>query len=60
MPTKNYHFNKTWGMPILLAVLTTIGLLLAIMGTGLWHILSWIALSIPLYIMIKYGVKYYK
>ncbi|TCK80842.1 hypothetical protein C8N28_2596 [Albibacterium bauzanense] len=47
-------------MPILLAVLTTIGLLLAIMGIGVWHILSWVALGIPLYIMIKYGVKYFK
>jgi len=60
MPTKNYYFNKTWKMPILLAVLTSIGLLLAIMGTGVWHILSWIALIIPLYIMVKHGVKYYK
>jgi len=60
MPTKKYYFNKTWEMPILLAVLTTIGLLLAIMGTGIWHILSWIVLSIPLYIMCKHGVKYYK
>ncbi|WP_132225530.1 hypothetical protein [Albibacterium bauzanense] len=61
MPTKNdYYLNKTWVMPILLAVLTTIGLLLAIMGIGVWHILSWVALGIPLYIMIKYGVKYFK
>lgn len=47
-------------MPILLAAVTIIGLLLAIMGIGIWHILSWIVLIVPVYVMIKYGLKFYK
>lgn len=47
-------------MPVALGIVTIIGLLLAIMGTGAWHIFSWIALSVPLYVMIKKGSKGFK
>lgn len=60
MSTKNNDFLKLWGMPIWMAVITLIGLTLAILGTGVWHILSWIALTIPVYIMIKHGKKFFK
>jgi len=60
MSTKNNDFLKLWGMPIWMAVITLIGLILAILGTGLWHILSWIALTIPVYIMIRHGKKFFK
>jgi hypothetical protein len=30
------------------------------MGVGVWHIVSWIALSIPVYVMFRYGLKYFK
>jgi hypothetical protein len=60
MPVKNNNFIKLWGMPILLAALSVIGLLSAIMGTGIWHIISWIALSVPIYCMLKYGSRYFK
>lgn len=53
-------FFKVWGIPIILSVVTVIGLLLAIMGVGIWHIFSWIALAIPVYIMIRYGLRYFK
>lgn len=35
-------------MPLLLAITTFFGLLAALLGTGVWYILSWITLSIPL------------
>ncbi len=38
-------------MPLLLAVLTIAGLLLALNGTGIWHWLSWITLGIPMVLM---------
>lgn len=47
-------------MPIWMAAITLIGLVLAILGTGLWHILSWIALTIPVYIMIRHGKNFFK
>jgi len=59
MATKG-NFKKVWGIPVLLAVITTIGLILAIIGTGIWHFLSWIALSYPVYVMCRHGLKFYK
>lgn len=46
-------------MPVWMAVVTLIGLILAILGTGMWHIFSWIALSAPVYIMYKYGKRFF-
>ena len=40
-------FLGLWGMPSLLAVLTVFGLLSALLGTGAWHYLSWLALAVP-------------
>nr|WP_068893081.1 hypothetical protein [Pedobacter panaciterrae] len=60
MKQGNDVFFKVWGIPVLLAVVTIIGLLSAIMGVGVWHIVSWIALSIPVYVMIRCGLKYFK
>ncbi|ATP55841.1 hypothetical protein CPT03_04850 [Pedobacter ginsengisoli] len=60
MKERNNVFLKVWGMPILLSVVTIIGLISAIMGLGVWHFISWMALSIPVYIMIRYGLRYFK
>ncbi|WP_316788303.1 hypothetical protein [Pedobacter frigoris] len=60
MQEKNKLFFKLWGIPVLLAVVTIIGLLLAIMGLGIWHIFSWVALAIPVYVMIRYGLGFFK
>jgi hypothetical protein len=47
------RFIDIWGWPILLAILTALGLLSALLGTGIWHWISWAAIAIPL-IMIGY------
>ena len=60
MFTNSSTFFKVWGMPIVLGIVTIIGLLLAIMGTSAWHIFSWITLSLPLGVMIKKGSKGFK
>ena len=49
------HFRKVWGAPLLLSVLSIFGLLAALLGTGLWHWLSWIALAIPIVVMAWYA-----
>lgn len=41
-------FLQIWGWPIVLAVLSTFGLLAALLGTGMWHWLSWLSLAVPL------------
>jgi hypothetical protein len=60
MRAKSSDFAKIWNKPILLFVVTIMGLLLAIMGTGVWHILSWVALAIPVYVVVKYGARFFK
>jgi hypothetical protein len=40
-------FFHIWKYPMALAALTLFGLLAALMGTGIWHLLSWIALAAP-------------
>jgi hypothetical protein len=46
-------------MPVLLAFVSMAGLVMAILGTGFWHLLSWAALSYPIYIMLKFGRKFF-
>lgn len=42
-----------WRWPLVLAVLTVIGLLSALLGEGgLFWMLSWLALSVPLLVMV--------
>jgi hypothetical protein len=47
-------FRKVWGAPLLLAVLTVFGLLSALLGTGIWHWLAWITITVPLIVTAWY------
>lgn len=50
----DYHqFKKVWAMPLLLAVLTLFGLLAALLGVGYWYFIAWIAISIPLLVIVQ-------
>ena len=51
------NFWRLWGIPILLAILSLFGLIAALLGDGLWDLLGWIALSVPLILVIR---NYYK
>ncbi len=46
------RFRRQWFMPVILAVLTTIGLACALLGDGPWDWLSWFALALPLVAVI--------
>jgi hypothetical protein len=39
--------------PLVIAVLSTVGLLSALLGDGIWDGLSWVALAIP---VLLYGI----
>jgi hypothetical protein len=41
------HVFHLWTMPLLLATLTVFGLLAALLGTGIWQPLAWIAIAVP-------------
>ena len=42
----------TWRWPIALALLSVIGLVSALLGDGPWDVLSWIALGLPVVVII--------
>lgn len=43
----NGRFMALWGMPILLGILTAIGLVSALLGDGIWDAVSALSLGIP-------------
>lgn len=47
-------FIRVWGMPILLAVISLGGLISALVGDGVWDVVSWIGLGIPITLMVRY------
>ena len=50
------HFWRLWGWPIVLGVLTTVGLVSALFSDGgFGDALAWFALGIPVAIGIWYG-----
>lgn len=51
------RFLRRWGKPLLMALLTIFGLLSALLGSGIWQMLSWITLSLPLLTLAKYIFK---
>ncbi len=51
-----FPFRKVYGPAAVIAVITLYGLLSALFGDGVWDELSWVALSIPLAIIVwKYS-----
>lgn len=48
--------SKLWTWPIVLGVLTTVGLLSALLGDGVWDALSWVTLGIPVVVCAWYGL----
>ena len=50
-------FMRLWGAPILFAVLTTIGLISALVGDGVWDYLSAVTLGVPVVACAWYGLR---
>lgn len=50
-------FRRLWGFPLLIFVMIFCGLVVALNGDGIWNMLSWILLGIPIFISIKYYFK---
>jgi hypothetical protein len=44
-------------MPVILALSIVFGLLAALLGTGIWHLMSWTALSIPVLVIAWYAFR---
>jgi len=53
----NTPFLKLWGIPILLALATLVGLLSALIGDGWWDVLSWALLASLVFVVVYYCAK---
>jgi hypothetical protein len=51
------RFGAVWGMPVLLAVLTSAGLLCALVGDGWWDQVGALALATPVAAGAWYGLR---
>ncbi len=47
-------FWQIWLTPIVIGVLTAFGLMAALLGVGIWHWLSWLALIAPLGVILRH------
>lgn len=53
MNTRRRSVGRVWRWPAVLAMLTVFGLLSALIGQGgIWWALSWVALAIPLVVIL--------
>ncbi len=50
-------FYRLWGMPIVLGILTTIGLISALLGDGVWDAVSAVTLGIPVLLGVWHGLR---
>jgi hypothetical protein len=53
----NSTFVRVWKYPVLLAILTLFGLLAALTGTGIWHVLAWLTLAIPVAVCLFFSFR---
>jgi hypothetical protein len=44
--------SQIFAVPLLLGVLTTVGLIAALVGDGLWDGLSWLTLGVPVAVCV--------
>jgi hypothetical protein len=48
--TRDIRARQVWGWPIVVALLSTVGLVTALVGDGVWDVFSWAALALPVVI----------
>lgn len=51
---------RLWGMPIVLAVLSAVGLLFGLLGDGWWDAVSWIGLGVPVLVCAWFGLPWFR
>jgi len=44
--------RQIWAMPVSLAWLTGVGLVAALLGDGIWDVVSWITLGTPIAVVL--------
>lgn len=51
------RFMALWGVPLLLAILTALGLVSALLGDGIWDGVSALALGAPVAVGAWFGLR---
>ena len=49
--------RSVWGWPVVLALLSSIGLLSALLGDGVWDWISWMGLGVPALLCVVLGLR---
>ncbi|HKP27741.1 MAG TPA: hypothetical protein VJV39_27975 [Dongiaceae bacterium] len=49
--------RQVFAAPLAIAVLSTVGLISALVGDDIWDVLSWLALAIPLAVILYYWLR---
>jgi len=50
-------FLRLWGVPIVLGILTAIGLVSALLGDGVWDAASAVALAVPVLLAVWHSLR---
>lgn len=50
-------FRRVWGAPLAIGAVTTLGLIAALLGEGLWNAFSWLCLAAPVWITLHYWAR---
>ena len=53
-PRSGAGFRRIFGTPVLLGIVSLVGLLSALFADGLWDVLSWFALGAPLAVILRH------
>lgn len=54
MPAKS---RRTWFPPLAIAVISAAGMASALLGDGIWDVLSWFALALPVAVCVFFWAK---
>ena len=60
MPKYPNSVRQILGFPIGIGIMTTIGLVSSLVGTGIWNWISWITLTLPIVIAVWFGFANWK
>lgn len=47
-PPRRQSLRRIFAVPLLLALLSAVGLVSALVGDGVWDVLSWLTLAVPI------------
>lgn len=57
LPGRSAAFLSVFGAPLLLAAASAFGLVSALLGDGVWDVVSWCALAVPVGVIIWYTAR---